>query len=129
MGGAPITKAPQKHPAIGHGETTEDGKTPLEHIECNAACDYAPVVMVNWEFFDNQTPQSARQLVDDLRAGKAVAPTRGAPLCTFRETARVLAGFRDPRPDAVAGGGGAGPATPAGLKLGRARGREAPAAD
>ena len=32
-----------------------------EHIiECNAACDYAPVVMVNWEFFDNQTPSSAR---------------------------------------------------------------------
>ena len=44
----------------------------LEHVECNAACDYAPVVMVNWEFFDNQTPESATQLVDDLRAGEEV---------------------------------------------------------
>ena len=38
-------------------------------LECNAACDYAPVVMVNWEFFDDMTPQSARELVDGLRAG------------------------------------------------------------
>ena len=44
----------------------------LEHVECNAACDYAPVMMVNWEFFDNQTPESATELVDDLRAGKEV---------------------------------------------------------
>ncbi|HET6151918.1 MAG TPA: NAD(P)H-dependent oxidoreductase subunit E, partial [Marmoricola sp.] len=37
-----------------------DGKVAIERLECNAACDYAPVVMVNWEFFDNQTPQSAK---------------------------------------------------------------------
>ena len=49
-----------------------DGKVTLEHVECNAACDYAPVVMVNWEFFDNQTPESAARLVDDLRAGEEV---------------------------------------------------------
>ena len=40
----------------------------LEHVECNAACDYAPVMMVNWEFMDNMTPESAVSLVDDLRA-------------------------------------------------------------
>ena len=54
-----------------------DGTVALERLECNAACDYAPVIMVNWEFFDNQTPDSARQLVDDLRAGQDVRPTRG----------------------------------------------------
>src|SRR5438309_1710909 len=114
MGGDVIYDELQAHLGITQQNgVTEDGKVSLEHIECNAACDYAPVVMVNWEFFDNQTPESARRLVDDLRAGKAVTPTRGAPLCAFRETARVLAGFRDPRPDAVAAGGGAGPATPA----------------
>src|ERR1700749_2898352 len=46
-----------------------DGKVAVERLECNAACDYAPVVMVNWEFFDNQTPATAKKLVDDLRAG------------------------------------------------------------
>ena len=47
-----------------------DGSVTLEHVECNAACDYAPVMMVNWEFMDNQTPESATQLVDDLRSGQ-----------------------------------------------------------
>ncbi|NJQ02935.1 NADH-quinone oxidoreductase subunit NuoE [Streptomyces zingiberis] len=117
MGGDAIFDELKSHLQVGNQETTEDGKVTLEHIECNAACDYAPVVMVNWEFFDNQTPDSAKALVDDLRAGRPVAPTRGARLCTFRETARVLAGFPDPRPGAVTEGGSGGPATLAGLRL------------
>jgi NADH-quinone oxidoreductase subunit E len=117
MGGDAIFESLQEHLGVGNGETTEDGKVTLEHIECNAACDFAPVVMVNWEFFDNQTPASVKNLVDDLRAGRPVTPTRGAPLCTFKETARILAGFPDERDGAVAAGGSAGPASLAGLKL------------
>jgi len=119
MGGDEIFDDLKQHLGIGNDETTADGKVTLEHIECNAACDFAPVVMVNWEFFDNQTPRSARQLVDDLIAGREVSPTRGAPLCTYKETARILAGFPDERPGAVAAGGSAGPASLAGLRLHR----------
>jgi NADH-quinone oxidoreductase subunit E len=79
MGGDQIFADLKDHLGVGNDETTPDGKVQLEHVECNAACDYAPVVMVNWEFFDNQTPDSARQLVDDLRAGNQVSPTRAAP--------------------------------------------------
>ena len=122
MGGDAIFESLQEHLSVGNDETTEDGKVTLEHIECNAACDFAPVVMVNWEFFDNQTPESARQLVDDLIEGREVTPTRGAPLCTFKETARILAGFPDERAGAVASGGGAGPASLTGLRL--AKGEE-----
>ncbi|GAA2076326.1 NADH-quinone oxidoreductase subunit NuoE [Streptomyces albiaxialis] len=117
MGGDAIFDSLKEHLGVGNSETTDDGKVTLEHIECNAACDFAPVVMVNWEFFDNQTPESARQLVDDLIAGREVAPTRGAPLCTFKETARILAGFPDEREGAVAASGGAGPASLTGLRL------------
>lgn len=117
MGGDAIFDELKQHLGVGNNETTEDGKVTLEHIECNAACDFAPVVMVNWEFFDNQTVESAKQLVDDLRAGEQVAPTRGAPLCTYKETARILAGFPDERPGAVDATGGAGPASLIGLKL------------
>ncbi|MEU6274468.1 NADH-quinone oxidoreductase subunit NuoE [Streptomyces populi] len=125
MGGDAIFEALQDHLGVGNGETTDDGKVTLEHIECNAACDFAPVVMVNWEFFDNQTVDSAKRLVDDLRAGADVDPTRGARLCTFKETARILAGFPDEREGAVEAGGSAGHASLVGLRL--AKGEDAPA--
>ena len=114
MGGDQIFATLKDHLGVGHDETTEDGTVTLEHLECNAACDYAPVMMVNWEFFDNQTPESAVALVDDLRAGRPVTPTRGATLCSFKEVSRVLAGFPDGRADE---GPAAGPATLAGLAI------------
>jgi NADH-quinone oxidoreductase subunit E len=81
--------------------------------------------MVNWEFFDNQTPDSARQLVDDLRAGNQVSPTRGpARLCTWREASRILAGFNDGQ---ATDGPQAGPASLVGLELAKERGWTAPA--
>jgi NADH-quinone oxidoreductase subunit E len=116
MGGDQIFATLKEHLGVGHDETTEDGTVTLEHLECNAACDYAPVMMVNWEFFDNQTPESAVALVDALRSGETPTPTRGASLCTFREVSRVLAGFYDGRADE---GPSAGPATLAGLRLHR----------
>lgn len=119
MGGDAIHAALTEHLADDPGSVT------LEHIECNAACDYAPVVMVNWEFFDNQTPESARTLVDDLRSGHPVTPTRGTTLCTFRETSRILAGFLDPRPGA-GDAPTAGDATLAGLRVAREIGSTAP---
>ena len=99
MGGDAILEALQSELGVHAGQTTPDGAVTLEHIECNAACDYAPVVMVNWEFFDNQTPSSATELVTALRNGQTVTPTRGAPLCTFRQTARTLAGVGEPVED------------------------------
>lgn len=116
MGGDQIFATLKEHLGVGHDETTDDGAITLERIECNAACDYAPVMMVNWEFFDNQTPESAVELVDALRSGETPTPTRGASLCTFREVSRVLAGFPDGRADE---GPAAGPATLAGLQIHR----------
>ncbi len=115
MGGDAILDVLQEHLGIHAGQSTADGSITLEHIECNAACDYAPVLMVNWEFFDNQTPSAARDLVDDLRAGRPVTPTRGATLCTFRQTARILAGVDPGAEDSSP----AGEATLAGLRVSR----------
>lgn len=127
MGGDEIWESVSDHLGIGHDETTEDGKITLERIECNAACDYAPVVMANWEFFDNQTPESTNQLVDDLRAGAPVKPTRGPDsVCTFKQMSRVLAGFSDGLADQ---GVGAGPASLRGLEVAHENGWEAPSAN
>jgi NADH-quinone oxidoreductase subunit E len=120
MGGDAIFADLKEHLDVGNDQTTPDGKVTLEHLECNAACDYAPVMMVNWEYFDNMTPQSARDLVDGLRAGADVAPTRGAPrLCTWKQASRILAGFPDGQ---AAGGHTAGDATLAGLRVARENG-------
>ncbi len=120
MGGDEIWRQVSEHVGVGHDETSEDGKITLERLECNAACDYAPVMMVNWEFFDNQTPESAIEVVDKLRAGEDVTPTRGPhKVCTFKEVSRVLAGFEDGRADEDQG---AGDATLAGIETAKGQG-------
>ena len=117
MGGDAILERLENHLDIRAGQTTDDERITLAHLECNAACDYAPVVMVNWEFFDNQTPSSACDLVDRLRSGESVTATRGGPVGSFTECARTLAGLGEP-------GGSTGPGAPtlAGLRVARAHG-------
>ena len=96
MGGDAIFAGLKEHLGVENDGVTADGKVSLEHIECNAACDYAPVVMANWEFYDNQTVQSAKDLVDSMRAGKPKPPTRGPnELRNWKETSAVLAGLND----------------------------------
>lgn len=96
MGGDAIFAGLKEHLGIENDGVTTDGKVSLEHIECNAACDYAPVVMANWEFFDNQTVQSAKDLVDSMRTGNPKPPTRGpSKLVTWKEASAVLAGVND----------------------------------
>jgi len=115
MGGDEIWASVSDYLGIGHDETTADGLVTLERIECNAACDYAPVVMANGEFFDNQTPESTKALVDDLRSDAQVTPTRGpSRVCSFKQVSRVLAGFADGLANE---GVGAGPASLVGLKV------------
>ncbi len=124
MGGDAIWAALSAHLGIGHDETSTDGRITLERVECNAACDYAPVVMANWEFFDNVTPESAIALVEALREGVGATPTRGADrVCTFKEVSRVLAGFLDGRADE---GVGAGEPSLLGLRIAKERGWSAP---
>ncbi|MEC3982298.1 NADH-quinone oxidoreductase subunit NuoE [Amycolatopsis sp. H20-H5] len=102
LGGDAIYKAVTEHlgtdgKPLGHeqtvGEPGESGSLTVEHAECLAACDLAPVLQVNYEFYDNQTPEKTIALVDALRAGKKPAPTRGAPLTDFKGAELQLAGF------------------------------------
>ncbi len=125
LGGEQIYEELAQTLEVGHDETTADGKITLERLECNAACDYAPVIMVNWEFFDNQTPTSAKELVENLREGRPVVPTRGPnQLETFKQVSRTLAGF----PDGLANEGpSAGPSTLRGLEVADEHGWVAPA--
>ena len=121
MGGDAIYESILEHLSIENDEVTSDGKVSVEHIECNAACDYAPVVMVNWEFYDNQAVASAKDLVDACRAGNPPAPTRGPnKLPTWKENSEVLAGVNDGRANE---GVQAGEPTLLGLKIAKEGGK------
>ncbi|GAA2809946.1 NADH-quinone oxidoreductase subunit NuoE [Saccharopolyspora taberi] len=99
LGGDAIYKTLSDHLGVGHDETAgapgEEGSLTLEHAECLAACDLGPVLQVNYEYYDNQTPEKALELVKSLQRGEKPAPTRGAPLSDFRGAERQLAGFFD----------------------------------
>ena len=122
LGGDAIYSELRAHLGTQGDECTPDGAVSMERVECNAACDYAPVVMVNWEFFDNMTPESAKDLADRLRDGSDVSPTRGAPrLATWQEASMILAGYPD---DQATAGDTAGEPTLAGLRIAKQNGWE-----
>lgn len=125
MGGDAVFAAVKERLSVGNDETTADGKFTVEHIECQAACDFAPVMTVDWEFFDKQTPTSAVGVIDDLEAGRPVTATRGPQIENFRATERVLAGFIDGKADQ---GPSAGEESLLGLRLAKELGGAAPTA-
>jgi NADH-quinone oxidoreductase subunit E len=117
MGGQEVYDRLVEHLGVGHDETTDDGRITLEHAECLAACDYAPVVTVNYDFaIDQATPDATVTLVEQLRAGERPMPSRGARLCSLKEMSMQLAGFPDDRPEALADGP-AGPPSLRGVTL------------
>ena len=114
MGGDMVYDAVRKHLGLDGEGTTDDGMFTLERIECNAACDFAPVMMLNWEFMDNMTPRKAVEILDKLRNNEAVHSTRGPQITSWRDNERVLAGFNDGRGDE---GPAAGHASLAGWRI------------
>jgi NADH-quinone oxidoreductase subunit E len=133
LGGQQVYDAVAADLGVGHDQTAADGSITLEHAECLAACDYAPVVTVDYEFYDQQDVASARELVAALRRGEKPPPTRGAPLTDFRGISRQLAGFSQ-HADAAAeraaiDGPSAGEPTLVGVRLAAERGETAPPMD
>lgn len=126
MGGDILLDRAKAKLGIDEGQTTPCGKVSLERIECNAACDFAPVAMVNWEFFDYMNPEKLDDLIQKLLDGEEVVSPRGATLTSWKEAERVLAGFPDGRADE---GPSAGPASLLGVEVARENNWTAPSAD
>jgi NADH-quinone oxidoreductase subunit E len=99
LGGDAIYAALGDRLGVGHEETSGEpgaaGSITLEHAECLAACDLGPVLQVDYEYFDNQTVDSAVEVVESLQRGDVPTPTRGAPPAGFRAAELQLAGFFD----------------------------------
>jgi len=124
LGGDAVYDAISERLGAGHDERDADGTFWLERIECQAACTHAPVMTVDWEFMDCQTPQSALDVIDRLARGEEVVSTRGPVIRDFQATEHTLA-FPV---DGLAGEGGEADAIMlAGLTVARERGMTAPA--
>jgi len=52
------------------GETTADGKFTLVEVECLGACVNAPMVQINDDYYEDLTPESMGEILDDLKTGK-----------------------------------------------------------
>jgi NADH-quinone oxidoreductase subunit E len=66
-------------------EVTADGKFSWLEVECLGACCNAPMVQINTDYYEDLSPETMNQLMDDLAVGKAVK--RGS------QTGRVTSEF------------------------------------
>ncbi len=69
-GSGDIVKACEEKLGIHAGQTTQDGLFTLMEVECLGACVNAPMIQVNDDYFEDLTPDSTRQLLDDLTHGR-----------------------------------------------------------
>jgi len=52
---------------IGHKQTTPDGMFSLEEVECLGACCGAPAMQVNYDYYENLTPERIDALLHKLK--------------------------------------------------------------
>jgi NADH-quinone oxidoreductase subunit E len=66
-GGEAILDHCSKKLGIGHKQTTPDGVFSLEEVECLGACCGAPAMQVNYEYYENLTPEKIDALIAKLK--------------------------------------------------------------
>ena len=66
-GGEQILEHCSKKLGIRHKQTTQDGMFSLEEVECLGACCGAPAMQVNYDFYENLTPEKIDALIEKLK--------------------------------------------------------------
>ncbi len=51
-------------------DVTADGTLSWVEVECLGACVNAPMAQINYDFYEDLTPESLTRILDDLAAGK-----------------------------------------------------------
>jgi NADH-quinone oxidoreductase subunit E len=60
---------------IGHQfDVTPDGALSWVEVECLGACVNAPMAQINYDFYEDLTPETFERVLNDLAAGKKVKP-------------------------------------------------------
>ena len=66
-GGEDILDHCSQRLGVGHKQTTPDGLFSLEEVECLAACCGAPAMQVNYDYYENLTPEKIDKLIEKLK--------------------------------------------------------------
>jgi NADH-quinone oxidoreductase subunit E len=93
LGGRRLYERAREILGPGSTQVTDDGLFTLEEEECLAACDQAPVVAVNYLFFDRVTEEGLEQLIESIRAGRVPEAARGGVPGEWKQVSRTLAGL------------------------------------
>jgi NADH-quinone oxidoreductase subunit E len=72
--GADALKKVCKHRIGEERHVTPDGKFSWLEVECLGACVNAPMVQINFDYYEDLTAESFEKILDDLAAGKSVTP-------------------------------------------------------
>ena len=92
-GGYPILEHVSKRCGVPPKSPTADGTFSYEEVECLGACTGAPVVQVNYDYYEKLTVPQVDTLMDQLRAGKKPTPvpfTSGVQLEPHPAEVRVI---------------------------------------
>jgi NADH-quinone oxidoreductase subunit E len=60
---------------IGHQyEVTTDGKFSWVEVECLGACVNAPMAQINYDYYEDLTPETFEKILDEMAAGRVPKP-------------------------------------------------------
>jgi len=63
------------HDKIGEQHhVTEDGALSWIEVECLGACVNAPMAQINYDFYEDLTPESFSKILDEMKAGRVPEP-------------------------------------------------------
>lgn len=66
-GGEKILEHLKARLGIQAGQTTSDGKYTLTEVECLGACEQAPCMMVNFDYYGNLDPEKIDRILEGLK--------------------------------------------------------------
>ena len=79
-GAEKVTESIKRKLRIELGQTTPDGIFTLSEVECLASCGTAPMMQVNDDYYENLTPETVAQILENLRRRETRAATgNGGP--------------------------------------------------
>jgi NADH-quinone oxidoreductase subunit F len=73
-GGNELYQHVQKRLGLGNKEVSQSGTFSLEEVECIGACTGAPAIQVNYDFYEDLTPEKVDVIFEELQDGRKPKP-------------------------------------------------------